>query len=614
VRVPIHRREFFKLTGVAALAACLDVHAEPTSSLRESKGSAIDMDGAVVPEDKVRFLLRRRGSECHPIVENVGQETVHLREVVLIEYRYNLPSETVVYGESFQMLTQTVGTLASIQELGYGEQKHYKIPGPKDAAVVTSLLTLTPPGQNHLLLAYTSSKRFAGRFYLRNGSISAVVDMEGLAIQPGESVALEGFLYLEGTDRAALLNMLADKLNANHPHRSFKPSPRGWCSWYSFARDTTAEEVIDNLEVIKTRVPELKYIQIDDGYQPAMGDWLEPGKSFGGGVQDVLKKIREAGLQPAIWVAPFIAGTNSQVLRDHPEWFVQNSAGRPMPAAEVTFAGWGGGGWYCLDGTHPGVQQHLEDVFRVMREQWGCTYFKLDANFWGAVHGGRFHDPRATRVEAYRRGMEAIRRGAGDAFLLGCNHPIWPSLGLIDGSRSSGDISRSWKAVSGCMQASMHRNWQNERLWWNDPDAVLLGARADGPMKGSLTEEELRFHATSAYASGGMILSGDDLVTLPATGFDMLQRLIRAPGTAAVFDDASTLEVGRMRTANGVHIAVFNRSENEKLFSVPLRGQYRVSEIWTGDDLGHHSGVLSISIPAHGARLLQCVPAMNRAR
>ena len=79
--------------------------------------------------------------------------------------------------------------------------------------------------------------------------------------------------------------------------------------------------------------------------------------------------------------------------------------------------------------------------------EWGCTYFKLDANFWGAMHGGRFHDPRATRVEAYRRGMEAIRRGAGDSFLLGCNHPIWPSAGLIHGSRSSNDIKRTWDRV-----------------------------------------------------------------------------------------------------------------------------------------------------------------------
>ena len=76
-----------------------------------------------------------------------------------------------------------------------------------------------------------------------------------------------------------------------------------------------------------------------------------------------------------------------------------------------------------------------------MREKWGFTYFKLDANFWGAMHGGRLHDPKATRIEAYRRGMQAMLRGAGDSFILGCNHPIWASFGLIHGSRSSGDVS-----------------------------------------------------------------------------------------------------------------------------------------------------------------------------
>ena len=44
-----------------------------------------------------------------------------------------------------------------------------------------------------------------------------------------------------------------------------------------------------------------------------------------------------------------------------------------------------------------------------MRQGWGVTYFKLDANFWGAMHGGRFHDPKATRIDAYRRGLTTDR-------------------------------------------------------------------------------------------------------------------------------------------------------------------------------------------------------------
>src|SRR5258708_20888687 len=99
-----------------------------------------------------------------------------------------------------------------------------------------------------------------------------------------------------------------------------------------------------------------------------------------------------------------------------------------------------------------------------MRKEWGVTYFKLDANFWAAIHGGRFHDAGATRVEAYRRGMQAILRGAGDSFILGCNHPIWPSAGLLHRSRSSNDINRTWARIRPTPQQNLLRNWQNGRV------------------------------------------------------------------------------------------------------------------------------------------------------
>ena len=148
------------------------------------------------------------------------------------------------------------------------------------------------------------------------------------------------------------------------------------------------------------------------------------------------------------------------------------------------------------------------------------------------MHGGRFHDPRATRVEAYRRGMEAVVRGAGDSFLLGCNHPIWPSLGLIHGSRSSNDIKRTWDRIKTHRHGrTCSRNWQNGRLWWNDPDAIVLA--------GDLTDAECQFHATAIYASGGMVLSGDDLTKLPPARAAMLRKLLPPTGVAAAFDDAS---------------------------------------------------------------------------
>jgi alpha-galactosidase len=342
----------------------------------------------------------------------------------------------------------------------------------------------------------------------------------------------------------------------------------------------------------------LKYIQIDDGYQPAMGDWLETGAAFGGNVQGVLKQIRERGFEPAIWVAPFVAEEKSHLFQRHPDWFMKDTAGKPLSADRVTFGGWRRGPWYALDGTHMEAQKHLENVFRTMRREWGCTYFKLDANFWGAMHGGVLHDRRATRIEAYRRGMQAILRGAGDSFILGCNHPIWPSFGLIHGSRSSNDIKRSWDRFETTARQNLNRNWQNGRLWWNDPDVVVL--------TGDLSEDEFRFHATAIYATGGMLLSGDDLTKISAAKLAMLRKLQPPTGTAARFDDDS-LRVGRVKSPGHEVVAVLNWSDAPQTISFRLSRASQITDFWSGESLGRHEGLFAMkAMPKHSARLLVC--------
>src|SRR5204863_6320083 len=261
----------------------------------------------------------------------------------------------------------------------------------------------------------------------RAASMQIVVNSKGLELKPGETWEREEFTYGAGANREQLLAALGERLAANHPRLRTLAPPTGWCSWYCFGPRVTAKQVLDNLDFIAKHTPGLRYVQIDDGYQPAMGDWLETGAAFGGNVQGVLKQIREGGFEPAIWVAPFVAEEKSHVFQQHPDWFVKDADGTPLRSDRVTFGGWRRGPWYVLDGTHPEVQQHFEKFFRTMKQEWGCTYFKLDANFWGAIHGGHFHDPRATRIEAYRHGMQAILRGAENRFVLGCNNPIWPS-------------------------------------------------------------------------------------------------------------------------------------------------------------------------------------------
>ena len=425
-----------------------------------------------------------------------------------------------------------------------------------------------------------------------------MIDTEGLQLAPGESWPLEELIIAQGTSTSALTARLAERIRRNHPHPLPPKPPAGWCSWYCFGPRVTAENVTANLEAIARNIPGLKYVQIDDGYQPAMGDWLETGRAFGGAVRGVLRAIRERGFEPAIWVAPFIAEASSHVFQNHPGWFMRGEDDKPLASNAVTFGGWRHGPWYALDGTHPEVQAHFETLFRTLRQDWGCSYFKLDANFWGAMHGGRLHDPKATRIEAYRRGMEAIRRGTGDAFILGCNHPMWGSFGLIDGSRSSGDIKRTWATFAREARQTFCRNWQNGVLWWNDPDAVLL--------TGNLSDEEFRFHATAVYASGGMILSGDDLTAIPPERLAMLRKLLPPTGVAARFDDAS-LRIGRVTLPDATMICVFNWDDAPQQVEVRLARRTGIREYWTDADLGIHEGSYTIrDMPAHSARLLAC--------
>jgi alpha-galactosidase len=568
-------------------------------ALRQAPATVVPADGAEVPAD-VKVVRDWTGSLCRTRLVNGGKAPVRVREVVLFDVPHDLPPETHLYGEGFTMLSETTGTLAHPVDMGLTDRKHYKIPQPEDATVVYGLLTLSPAADTNLLLAFTSCRRFIGRFYVRSHSVQVVVDTEGLTLGPGQTWELEEFQFGSGPDRNALLAALGERIVHNHPPLFSRPVPTGWCSWYCFGPRVRADQVLAILDVIAKDVPALRYIQLDDGYQPAMGDWLETGPAFGGGVKDVLRQIRSKGFEPAIWVAPFIAEKNSHLFQQHPDWFMKDDEGKPLGADRVTFQGWRRGPWYALDGTHPEAQKYLEDLFRTLRRDWGCTYFKLDANFWGAMHGGKLHDPAATRIEAYRRGMEAIRRGAGDAFILGCNHPIWPSFGLVHGSRSSGDIKRTWKTFTGTARMNLSRNWQNGRLWWNDPDCAVL--------TGDLPEDKYRFHATAVYASGGMLLSGDDLTKIRPERLAMLRKLLPPTGVAAEFEDDS-LRVGQVRQQGRSVACLLNWDEQPRTLSFRLRGPCRVTDVWTGEDLGRREGTVEVKdVAGHSGRLLRCEP------
>jgi len=156
------------------------------------------------------------------------------------------------------------------------------------------------------------------------------------------------------------------------------------------------------LEAANQRVAELgfKTLQIDDGWEVAVGDW-EAGESFGDGMEAAATRIREAGMQPGLWVAPFIALPGSRAARDYPEMFVHNADG----GLAVAGSNWGGD-YYALDTTHPTAQTYVRKLIAKIVHRWGFSYLKLDFINAAAIPGYRHR--QIDRAAAYRTGLRLV--------------------------------------------------------------------------------------------------------------------------------------------------------------------------------------------------------------
>ena len=144
------------------------------------------------------------------------------------------------------------------------------------------------------------------------------------------------------------------------------------------------------------------------------------------------------------------------------------------------------------------------------------------------------------------------------------------------------------------------RNWQNGRLWWNDPDAIVL--------TGELPEHEFRFHATAIYATGGMILSGDDLTKIAEPRLAMLRQLEPPTGVAARFQDDS-LQVGTVDLKDRRVVCLLNWGDVPQNLSFSLSRRHSLRELWTGETLGNRQGTIGIDVGPRDGRVIVCTPA-----
>ncbi|MFF5563041.1 glycoside hydrolase family 36 protein [Streptomyces sp. NPDC012623] len=250
-----------------------------------------------------------------------------------------------------------------------------------------------------------------------------------------------------------------------------------WCSWYAYYENITEEQLAEDITALRD-LP-FDVVQVDDGWEQAVGDW-QPNDKFPSGMRALADRITDAGLRPGLWIAPFIVHPESRTARERPELLLRDGRGEPVVAGH----NWGSGYW-ALDLSRPAAQDHLRETIHRVRHQWGFTYLKLDFIGAGLTPGARSAD--IGREAAYREGLRIIREAAGaDAYLLGSGAPLLPSLGLIDGIRSGPDVAPLWDHYAtqdpsdalarNAVVNTLHRLWQAPLLEV-DPDVVYFRSR-----------------------------------------------------------------------------------------------------------------------------------------
>lgn len=386
---------------------------------------------------------------------------------------------------------------------------HVADPHAAGQAVAGDQFIVTSAG----VVGFLDCRRNFGTVRAYPDRLDAIALLDHVTLAPGAERQLEPLWVGEG-DAGPLYAEFAvhwaDQASARAPTRP----PVGWCSWYQFWHAVTPEAIRANLALAADHGLEL--VQIDDGWQRAIGDWTSTNERWPEGTASAASEIRSRGVRAGLWTAPFLAADTSELLSSHPDWTATHSSGHPMKAA-YNEHGWGGFA-RALDATNPAVLDHLRATYAKLAAE-GFDYHKVDFCYAAALPARR-HDPGMTRAEALRAGLEAVRAGIGDeAFLLGCGCPFGPAVGIVDAMRVSPDVAPHWApkaswpgfdesppAAVNAVRASVLRAPLHRRVFLNDPDCLLLR-----PVDTELTPSQRSLLAAVVVGAGGFTILSDDL-------------------------------------------------------------------------------------------------------
>lgn len=315
--------------------------------------------------------------------------------------------------------------------------------------------------------------------------------------------------------------------------------PNGWNSWSGgsgsggYGTDINEDLILANLEVMKNEFREfgMDWFQIDDGWMIDNGDWYLnksrfPDHNSDGNVIDSFQFINDRiysyEMKPGLWIAGLTAYKSSELYNSHTDWFAPK-----LPYASNEYQ--------ILDFSQPETVEFVYNTFRRIKD-WAFKWVKLDFSYW-VMAANSLKDENITPVEAYKRGLGAVREALGsDVHLLNVS-ATGPSVGIADSVRITLDNMPVWdgktnnlydmanQGIKPTVVTAARRYYYNQRVWINHPDLIFFRKMPEEKYK-ALTLDEARAFISFVGITGGIVKIGEKIVEMKPEWIDSVRRVL----------------------------------------------------------------------------------------
>ena len=197
---------------------------------------------------------------------------------------------------------------------------------------------------------------------------------ESVELATGDTLkCFKAFRYTHKGDYFNALRAFSDYMQQNMGVKLQPSEPEAfepvWCAW-GYGRPFKMNMVLGTLD----KVAELgfKWVDVDDGYQIAEGDW-NTNELFPGGDKDmrhITDEIHKRGMKAKLWWAPLAADPDTKLVKEHPEMLLLTGE---WAHEYVTW--WDS--WY-LSPVNPAVDAYTTDLLKMFIERWNFDGLKID--------------------------------------------------------------------------------------------------------------------------------------------------------------------------------------------------------------------------------------------